>query len=103
VLAVKLVALAAVTESDCDAGATPPAVALKVRDVGLRVMPFPVEACATVNLTPTVCLPCDVRREIVPLYVPTASPAGFTETVRSWFVYSMAEGEETLNQFALSR
>jgi hypothetical protein len=34
VLAVKLVALAAVTESDCDAGATPPAVALKVRDVG---------------------------------------------------------------------
>ena len=83
-LAVKLVVLPAVTERVCDAGAAPPAVALKVRDVGLSVIP--VEACATVSLTPTVCLPRDVRKEIVPLWAPAASPAGFTETVRFWLV-----------------
>jgi hypothetical protein len=98
-LAVKLVALPAVTERGCGAGAPPPAVALKFRDVGLRVTL--VEASATVSFTPTVCLPRDVRREIVSLYVPAASPEGFTETVKSWLVYRVPEGE-MLNQFALA-
>jgi hypothetical protein len=90
-LAVKLVVLAALTVRLCDAGAAPPTVALKVKDVGLSVIVE--EACATVSRTPTVCVPRDVRREMVPLKVPAASPAGFTETVRVWFVFREPEGE----------
>jgi hypothetical protein len=64
-LAVKLVARVALTVRLCDAGAEPPAVAVKAKDVGLSVI---VEgACATVRLTPTVCVPRDVRTEMVPL------------------------------------
>lgn len=98
-LAVKLAPLVEITVRGCDAGAPPPAVALKFRDAGLSVNP--VEACVTVSLTPTVCRPRDVRSEIVSLYVPAASPAGSTETVRSWLVYRVPEGE-MLNQCELS-
>ena len=64
---------------------------MKVKDVGLSVIVL--GACATVRLTPTVCVPRDVRREMVPLKVPAASPEGFTETVRFWFVFREPEGE----------
>ena len=64
-LAVKLVVRVAFTVRLCDAGAAPPTVALKVKDVGLSVIV--AGACATVRLTPTVCLCSDLRREIVPL------------------------------------
>jgi hypothetical protein len=98
-LAVKLVARVALTVRLCDAGAAPPAVALKFSEVGLSVIV--VEGCAIAKLTPTVCVPRDVRREMVPLYVPAESLAGFTETVRFWFVFSEPTGE-MLNQFAPS-
>jgi hypothetical protein len=61
-LAVKLVALPAVTERICDAGAALFNVPKKFSEVGLRVTP--VEPCATVSLTPTVVSLRDVRREI---------------------------------------
>ena len=64
-LTVKLVALVAVTDKVCDAGAAPPTVALNAKEVGLSVTP--VLARATTSLTPTVCVPRDVRSEIVPL------------------------------------
>jgi hypothetical protein len=64
-LAVKLAARVALTVRFCVTGAAPPAVALKVSEVGLSVIV--VAACATVKLTPTVCVPRDVPREMVPL------------------------------------
>ena len=64
-LAVKLVALVALTARFCALGDAPPTVALKVREVGFSVTG--AAAGATVRRTPTVCVPRDVRREMVPL------------------------------------
>lgn len=63
-LAVKLVGLAAVTDRICGAGAVLFNVPLNTSDVGLSVIPL--VACATASLTLTVCVPRNVRREIVP-------------------------------------
>ena len=54
-LTVKLVVRVALTVRLCAAGAAPPAVALKLNEVGLSVTA--VVACATVRRTPTVCVP----------------------------------------------
>ena len=64
-LAVKLVARMALTVRLCDGGDAPPAVTVKAKDVGLRVTG--VGAAATAKLTPAVCVPRDVRSEMVPL------------------------------------
>jgi hypothetical protein len=49
----------------CDGGAAPPEVTVNAKDVGVSVTV--AGAAATAKLTPTVCVPRDVRNEIVPL------------------------------------
>jgi hypothetical protein len=64
-LAVKLVALVALTDKDCDAGAAPPAVALKVTEVGATVTVL--EAAFTTSVTAAVRVPALETTETVPL------------------------------------
>ena len=84
--AVALVLLAAVTVRVCEAGAVPPAMALKVKAEGLSVSD-PVTAAVTFKVTDTVCVPEAATMEIVPVHaVPATIPDWLTETAKLVFV-----------------
>jgi hypothetical protein len=90
--AVKAVAEEALTVTDCEAGAEPPAVALKVSEVGLTVIAPPVEAVTTSDIA-TVLVPERETMEMVPAYVPAARFCWFTLTVRVRLVVRLPVGE----------
>ena len=65
--AVKAVARLAVTDTVCEAGAAPPAVALNVREVGLTVTVGRVTLSVTLTVWVLRFSSCPDVREIVPL------------------------------------
>ena len=72
--AVALVLVCAVTVSVCEAGAAPPATALKVNAEELKVRPDAVGAI-TFRVTVADCVPLAVVMEIVPVQVvPAVNP-----------------------------
>jgi hypothetical protein len=69
--------------SACGERAPDPACAEKLRLVGLAVtLPPPPPEVLTVSVMGTVWMKLLALKEMVPLYVPAANPAGFTDTER---------------------
>jgi len=90
-VAVNVVGVDAVTDRVWANGFAPPWVPVKVSVVGVTLKPPP--AGAMLKVTATEWRAELVAMAIVPLYVPAASPDGFTETLRVRLVVSLPEGE----------